>query len=101
MRIVKDLKSLTECPNCGSKEIHGCYNPNSNRAYGICCRCGEEIFESETTLSENTEVKTDIRTLWSIREELDRIEAKNEFEGRTLNAIFGILNYLIAKEKGE
>ena len=53
MRIVPNLKEVYECPNCGKKDyfLHNRTN-DMGREYLFCACCHEEIYENETTCSE-------------------------------------------------
>ena len=55
MRIVQNLNDTIKCPNCG---CHMLYGPIENsespikRMFKLCTICNEEIYENETTCSE-------------------------------------------------
>ena len=53
MRIVKSLKDVYECPNCGRKDyfLHNHTN-DMGREYLFCACCHEEIYEGKYTISE-------------------------------------------------
>ena len=51
MRIVPNLNETTQCPNCHEQGLIRTVN-EFNRPYLICLACREEIFENETTCSE-------------------------------------------------
>ena len=51
MRIVKSLRDIKECPNCGNKEhMHICVS-SFGREYIFCTNCHEYIYENELTIS--------------------------------------------------
>ena len=52
MRIVPSLKDMDECPNCGYKHYLRETENQFGRPYIVCLNCHEEIFENETTCSE-------------------------------------------------
>lgn len=45
MRIVDSLTKMTECPNCGSKNLYGVYNTITHKNGGVCGDCGETFEE--------------------------------------------------------
>ena len=51
MRIVQNLNDIDECPNCESRGLISNHN-EFGRLYKLCPVCHEEIFENETTCSE-------------------------------------------------
>ena len=51
MRIVPNLNETTQCPNCHEQGLIRTVN-EFNRPYLICSACREEIYENETTCSE-------------------------------------------------
>lgn len=51
MRIVPNLNETTQCPNCHELGLIRAVN-EFNRPYLICSACREEIYENETTCSE-------------------------------------------------
>lgn len=51
MRIVPNLNDIDECPNCESRGLISNHN-EFGRPYKLCPVCHEEIFENETTCSE-------------------------------------------------
>ena len=70
MRIVDSLAKITECPNCGGKNLYGIYNPITFKAAGECGDCGETFEErlnpSVAVLNkekEREELLTDARDL--------------------------------------
>ena len=99
MRIVENLAKIHICPNCGGRDLRYDYNPQSNRAYAYCERCGEELIEPEATAADN--IEGDIRFLWMLLEAVSRTGANTEFETTMKTAIESILRHLIAKEQGE
>ena len=50
MRIVKSLKEVYECPNCGSKDYFLQNHTTMNREYLFCAKCHEQIYENEFTI---------------------------------------------------
>ena len=52
MRIVPNLTNLTECPNCGETFYLKEMKNEFGRPFVLCVRCHEEIYENETTCSE-------------------------------------------------
>ena len=52
MRIVKSLKDIKECPNCGNKEHMYICVGSFDREYIFCTKCHEYIYENELTISE-------------------------------------------------
>ena len=101
MRIVENLAKIHTCPNCGGRDLRYDYNPQSNRAYAYCERCGEELIEPEATAADN--IEGDIRFLWMLLENISRTGngAHTVFETTMKTTIESILRYLIAKEQGE
>ena len=51
MRIVPNLNDINECPNCGRHVLTYITN-EFGRPYIVCSNCHEEIYENETTCSE-------------------------------------------------
>jgi protein-tyrosine-phosphatase len=51
MRIVPNLNDINECPNCGRRVLTYATN-EFGRPFVLCANCHEEIFENETTCSE-------------------------------------------------
>ena len=51
MRIVPNLNDIDECPNCESRGLISNHN-EFGRLYKLCPVCHEEIYENETTCSE-------------------------------------------------
>lgn len=51
MRIVPNLNDVDECPNCESRGLISNHN-KFGRLYRLCPVCHEEIYENETTCSE-------------------------------------------------
>lgn len=51
MRIVPNLNDIDECPNCESRGLISNHN-EFGRLYKLCPACHEEIYENETTCSE-------------------------------------------------
>ena len=55
MRIVPNLNDTKECPNCGCHMLYGPIEDSESptkRMFKLCTICNEEIYESETTISE-------------------------------------------------
>lgn len=55
MRIVPNLNDTIKCPNCGCHILYGPIEDRESptkRMFKICTICGEEIYENETTCSE-------------------------------------------------
>ena len=50
MRIVKSLKDIKLCPNCGSIQLLDNHTVQG-RDYILCIECGEEIYENEYTIN--------------------------------------------------
>jgi transcription initiation factor TFIIIB Brf1 subunit/transcription initiation factor TFIIB len=50
MRIVKSLKEVYECPNCGAKDYFVHNHTTMNRECLFCAKCHEEIYENEFTI---------------------------------------------------
>ena len=102
MTTVENLAKIHICPKCGSRRLVYGYNPQSNRAYAYCERCGEQLMEPEATAADNVEdIEGDIRFLWMLLEAVSRTGANTEFETTMKAAIESILRHLIAKEQGE
>ena len=69
MRIVPNLTELNECPNCGNDR---CLRETENqfgRPFVICLNCHEEIFENETTCSEEQHTVYCIQKIADAKEE--------------------------------
>lgn len=49
MRIVKNLDSINECPNCGSSYYLKEIKNEFGRPYIVCVNCHEELYEDEDT----------------------------------------------------
>ena len=56
MRIVNSLDDTLTCPNCGTRDLHWRKN-KMGRDYLFCSDCHEEIYENETTCSEEKAAK--------------------------------------------
>ena len=54
MRIVKSLKEVCECPNCGSQYYLRETKNEFGRPYIVCINCHEELFGDEDTYSTTT-----------------------------------------------
>jgi pyruvate/2-oxoacid:ferredoxin oxidoreductase beta subunit len=52
MRMVPNLTNLTECPNCGETFYLKEMKNEIGRRFVLCVNCHEEIYENETTCSE-------------------------------------------------
>ena len=51
MRIVPNLNDVIKCPNCGNSNLISTFN-DCGRQFLQCTICTEEIYENETTCSE-------------------------------------------------
>lgn len=76
MRIVPDLTKLNECPNCGNDR---CLRETENqfgRPFVVCLNCHEEIYENETTRSEEkaTKEKEKENFIFEMREEISALD---------------------------
>lgn len=75
MRIVPNLNNINECPNCGEtfylKEIKNEFG----KPYVLCTCCHEEIFENETTRSEEKTIKEREKEnfIFEMREEISNL----------------------------
>ena len=49
MRIVPNLSDITECPNCGSRDLMTVQNVSTWTQSKFCHQCGEEIQEGNIT----------------------------------------------------
>ena len=99
MRIVKNLKDITECPNCGDDR---CLRETENefgRPYVICINCTEELFEDEDTCYVVGKAPDDIDdSLMDIEYEVGNLPryATNKDELEYLERIRNIFDELIS-----
>lgn len=75
MRIVPNLNDINECPNCGRHVLTYATN-NFGRPFVLCANCHEEIFENETTCSEEktTKEKEKESFIFEMREEISNLD---------------------------
>jgi hypothetical protein len=72
MRIVPDLKHTYQCPNCTGLGLLRTVN-EYGREYLVCSNCREEIYENETTCSEEETIKKQKKKddfIFEMREEI-------------------------------
>lgn len=69
MRIVPNLTELTECPNCGGVWHLRETENQFGRSYVLCLNCGEEIYENETTCSEEQHIVYGIKKITDAKED--------------------------------
>lgn len=99
MRIVKNLKDITECPNCGDDR---CLRETENEfghPYVICINCTEELFEDEDTCYDVGKAPDDIDdSLMDIEYEVANLPryATNKDEFEYLGRIRNIFDELIS-----
>jgi hypothetical protein len=68
MRIVPDLTNVRGCPNCPSNILELRVN-EFGRHYLFCRSCHEEIFENETTCSEEKHAVYHVKKITGTKEE--------------------------------
>ena len=75
MRIVPDLNKVKGCPNCRNNVLVIRIN-DFGRPYLFCHDCHEEIFENETTCSEEktTKEKEKENFIFEMREEISALD---------------------------
>ena len=100
MRIVKSLKDVYECPNCGRKDyfLHNHTN-DMGREYLFCACCHEEIYEDEDTCYDVGKAPDDIDdTLMDIEYELGQLTlwAHDKHSLDQLTAIKSILEQFLS-----
>ena len=100
MRIVKSLKEVYDCPNCGRKDyfLHNHTN-DMGREYLFCACCHEEIYEDEDTCYDIDKAPDDIDdSLMEIEYELGTYEmmASTQHELLMANCMRGILEKFIS-----
>lgn len=100
MRIVKSLKEVYECPNCGRKDyfLHNHTN-DMGREYLFCASCHEEIYEDEDTCYNVGKAPDDIdNTLMDIEYELGQLTlwAHDKHSLDRLEAIKSILEQFLS-----
>ena len=69
MRIVPNLNDITECPNCGSDWYLRETENQFGRSSVLCLNCGEEIYENETTCSEERRAVYHVKKIADVKEE--------------------------------
>ncbi len=74
MRIVPNLNEVKGCPNCRNNVLVIRIN-NFGRPYLFCHDCHEEIFENETTYSEEKTIKEKEKEnfIFEMREEISNL----------------------------
>jgi NifB/MoaA-like Fe-S oxidoreductase len=72
MRIVSNLNDIKECPNCGRLGLIRTTN-EFGRPFKQCPICTEEIYENETTCSEEEKVKKKDDFIFEMREEISNL----------------------------
>lgn len=89
MRIVPNLKEITECPRCGSNTlalyVHG--DPSISD-YKKCPACGEKLYESESTqsgLSEDKKKKKE-QLIFDLREDVEYL-TQNIHDAHTMTLV--------------
>ena len=75
MRIVPNLNDIDECPNCESRGLISNHN-KWGRLYKLCPVCHEEIFENETTCSEEQHTVYCVKQITNTKEK--RLNQKRE-----------------------
>lgn len=78
MRIVPNLNEIDECPNCESRGLIRTTN-EFGRPYKLCPVCHEEVFENETTCSEEQHTVNCVVELITNKELLERQKKKDDF----------------------
>ena len=100
MRIVKSLKEVYDCPNCGRKDyfLHNHTN-DMGREYLFCACCHEEIYEDEDTCYDIDKAPDDIDgSLMDIEYELGQLTlwAHDKHSLDQLEAIKSILEQFLS-----
>lgn len=99
MRIVRNLKDIDECPNCGNDR---CLRETENqfgRPYVVCLNCHEELYEDEDTCYDVGKAPDDIDdSLMEIEYEVGNLPryATNKDELEYLERIRNIFDELIS-----
>ena len=74
MKIVPNLTNLTECPNCGETFYLKETKNELGRPFVLCINCHEEIYENETTCSEQTTKEKEKEDfIFEMREEISNL----------------------------
>lgn len=100
MRIVPSLEKVKTCPNCGSDELYLVKNLMTGRDYKHCVNCREEIFENETTCSEEKGPSQKENFIFEMREEISALDwcshdAKTQMlVGNLQNILNKIIDYI-------
>jgi hypothetical protein len=95
MRIVSNLNEINECPNCGEtfylKEVKNEFG----RPFILCACCHEEIYENETTCSEEKTEKEKEKEnfIFEMREEISNL-TWNIHDGHSYALVENIQNIL-------
>ena len=99
MRIVNSLDDTLTCPNCGTRDLHWRKN-NMGRDYLFCSDCHEEIYENETTCSEEKAAKEKENFIFEMREEISHLtwcihDSKTQILVENIQNIFNrIIDYI-------
>ena len=109
MRIVDSLEKMTECPNCGSKNLYGVYTPITHKTGGVCGDCGETFEErcgpSDVVLTKENKEKEREELLMDARDLLNDLPhfARTTDELDTLTQIVNIFDKIlrIMEEEGK
>ena len=98
MRIVPDLNKVKGCPNCRNNVLVIRIN-DFGRPYLFCHDCHEEIFENETTCSEEktTKEKEKENFIFEMREEISNLNwsIRDAYSAILVENIQNILNRII------
>ena len=79
MRIVPNLNDIDECPNCESRGLISNHN-EFGRLYKLCPVCHEEIYENETTCSEEQHTIGGYEKIMNNIEEIEKLRRQKEKE---------------------
>ena len=82
MRIVPNLNDIDECPNCGCHMLYGPIEDSKSsikRMFKLCTMCDEEIYENETTCSEERHTVNCVVELITNKELLEKQKKKENF----------------------
>lgn len=99
MRIVPNLNDIDECPNCESRGLIRTTN-EFGRAFKQCPVCTEQIYENETTCSEEKTTKEKENFIFEMREEVSNLtwsihDSKTQVLVENIQNIFNrIIDYI-------
>lgn len=63
MRIVPNLKDITECPNCGHPWLLREAEDDEGKRYLICLNCHEELYDDEQSGPSREEILFELREM--------------------------------------